>query len=552
MQDKPDVQLLLRRKDALISHDDALSRELRETRRSIMDINEQLNSTLPINSLPTELLLEVFGLVQGEPWTCDSPGRRVYSSWLPIQAVCRYWRQVIRSDPHTGSWRTIEVYSRLEWLQVCLMRCADAHADITLHVKSLDGETLSVLSQYTSVIRSLIIVGNLDVARRTVVASWLTAHHWLVLEQLVVTCAFYSSMPSQSPVNIGLTIENAPSLRVLRLEDDVLHPPAEHSLYPQLSSLDLRFCEWQVSFSQFLNILECMTNLKVLHLEKTFLHMVGVPETRPPEGSAASHARIVTLPRLRSLVLASNQYRSTTQILDILCLPTITSVRLLLDEHGAGTIAAALPRDQSLTFPLLSAITSVVVSAYEDDNWYSLLGRSTNHSHGFSAQIYQPSHAANVFQGDWAGLLSRALADFVDVFSHSPITELLVAAYSDASVAAWVDVFERFPGLENINLRGCEADTAHRFWVALGQTPPSQYGAVFCPRLKLVDTVPSHTFPASEEYWTMPRVLRDRKERGHMLQELRSYRGDNPWQLDNESLPAYWEEVKQCVGVLED
>ncbi|TFK84205.1 hypothetical protein K466DRAFT_472983, partial [Polyporus arcularius HHB13444] len=99
---------------------------------SILELGESLNSRLPINSLPYEILVKIFRIVQTDPWIYQ--GRLINWNWLSIQAVCRHWRTVLCSDPL--SWRTITVYSRHEWLQICLERCTDVHADVTLHKKS--------------------------------------------------------------------------------------------------------------------------------------------------------------------------------------------------------------------------------------------------------------------------------------------------------------------------------------------------------------------------------------------------------------------------------
>ncbi|RDX45888.1 hypothetical protein OH76DRAFT_911403 [Lentinus brumalis] len=518
-------------------------------RRSILDANdsEQLDCSPPINSLPEELLIKIFRLVQIEPWIDDSHGFRsfVEHHWPQIQAVCRHWRKVLCSNPQ--SWRKIEVYSRHEWLQVCLERCVDIHADVILYGRSLrDSDTLSILSRWTSTVRSLTI-RHLESHRRVLVASWLTARRWPVLEALDITGEIDRSIRSPPCMDVALAMENVPALRILRLQADPAHPPANPFIYPQLRTLDLRLCEWPVPFSQLLDILECMKNLEVLHLEKTFLHMVGVPETRRPEGPA-SHARLVTLPRLRSLVLASNLYRPTIQILDSLRLPAVTSVRLVIeiDESDPQTIAAALPRDHSLAFPLLGAITSVEVTS-EHVQSYGLHGYSTTRSHQFDVML--STDAGDMH--DWQFSLSHALADLVDVFAHSPITELIAIGVSSVSQSTWVEVFDRFTGLEAIDVGDCRPETAHALWTALSRTPSSlDRGSVYCPRLRVVATIAPYTAAETEaEFWVMPRVLRARKESGHTVQKLVLLRDRG---VEDDRLSAYFVQVKECVGVLED
>ncbi|RDX39400.1 hypothetical protein OH76DRAFT_1394626, partial [Lentinus brumalis] len=288
MKENQDVQLLLQRRDTFVLQEDALNCQLPDTqRRSILEVGESLNSRLPINSLPYEILVKIFRIVQTDPWIYQ--GRLIYWNWLSIQAVCRHWRTVLCSDPL--SWRTITVYSRHEWLQICLERCTDVHADVTLHKKSLHSDTLSVLSQATPVVRSLAIV-DLEGHRRGSFASWLTARRWPVLEEINVAGLSQTPIDSLPPADIGLTIENAPSLRALRLQGRAFHPPAEGSLYPHLRTLQLNLCEWPISFGRLLDVLENMTNIEDVRLENlTFLHAVGMPDVQ--------RARIVTLPRCR-------------------------------------------------------------------------------------------------------------------------------------------------------------------------------------------------------------------------------------------------------------
>ncbi|TFK90738.1 hypothetical protein K466DRAFT_651420 [Polyporus arcularius HHB13444] len=515
----------------------------RGTRRNILDVNDpsQLDCRPPINSLPPEILIKIFRAVQTEPWIDDSHGFRsfVQLHWPQIQAVCRHWRKVLCSNPQ--SWRKIEVYSRHEWLQVSLERCADIHADVILHGRSLrDSDTLSILSRWTSTVRSLTI-RHLESHRRVFVASWLTARHWPVLEALDITGEIDRSIRSPPCMDVRLTMENVPALRILRLQADPAHPPANPSIYPQLRTLDLRLCEWLVPFSRIFDILECMKNLEVLHLEKTFLQMVGVPETRRPEGPAASHARIVTLPRLRSLTLASNTYRTTTQILDGLRLPAVISVRLDIDidESDPQTIAAALPRDHSLAFPLLGTITSVEVTS-EHVQSYGLHGYSITRSHEFDVMLSTDTGDMH----DWPFSLSHALADLVDVFAHSPITELIATGVSSVSESTWVEVLDRFHGLEAIDIGDCRPETAHALWTALSRTPSSlDGGSVYCPRLQVVHTIAPYTAAGTEEdFWVMPRVLRARKESGHTVQKLVLLRDRG---VEDDRLSAYLVQVKE-------
>ncbi|RPD61941.1 hypothetical protein L227DRAFT_573813 [Lentinus tigrinus ALCF2SS1-6] len=165
-------------------------RQVHEIRRSILDIDELNNAQLPINALPEEILLEVFSLVEVAPPLSGGENCSRVSTRMAIQAVCRHWRRVLCSNP--GSWRTIEVRSRSEWLRICLERCADAPADITLHPRSHTVDTWLILAQHASAIRSMTIRG-LDESGRTSVVGLLVDHQWPILQRLKISPVVYSS-----------------------------------------------------------------------------------------------------------------------------------------------------------------------------------------------------------------------------------------------------------------------------------------------------------------------------------------------------------------------
>ncbi|RPD70570.1 hypothetical protein L226DRAFT_574675 [Lentinus tigrinus ALCF2SS1-7] len=368
------------------------------------------------------------------------------------------------------------------------------------------------------------------------VASWLASQHWPVLEMLHVTC-----LPNPdilpTPVNFGFTVKHAPTLRALRLAGDTFRPPVERSLYSYLSILRLCRCEWPIPFRQFLDMLKCMTNIEVLQLDGVFLNMVGVPETRP-----APLASIVTLPHLHSLTMEYNAYLPTTRILDSLYLPAAASVTLMItssnEQDPERPIAASLPQDRSRIFPMFNNVTSLLVEADVYGQPCGLRGAPAADSRMLTM----------MFDSSMVDL-SDTLSDTAKLFCNAPITTLNVCGYSLVDETAWIDVFESFPGLEVVNARDCEPETIHPFWTALGRTPSSSdSSALYCPRLRLVDTTESHTAsPTEEEFWVMPRVLRARKERGHMLQELHLY---HDFYMDDDRLGEYLAQVEESVGVL--
>ncbi|RPD74438.1 hypothetical protein L226DRAFT_535316 [Lentinus tigrinus ALCF2SS1-7] len=366
--------------------------------------------------------------------------------------------------------------------------------------------------------------------------------------------------------DIGFTTENTPSLHSLHLQNEgLIHPPTDRSLYHNLRILKLRSCGWVVPFDQLLDVLESMVNVENLHLHKSLLHMAGVSVISPTR-----HAQIVTLPQLRTLTLTSNPFLPTTRIISSLNLPAVTSVSLTVGITGDDPegIVAALPQDRSLAFPMWDAITSVEVYAQNLYDQYGFHATNATKSHEVDIRLdtmfsTYVDNAPEVLDG-WPFSLSRVLADFADVFSQSPITELTIAAivreYSRESVSDWINVFDRSSHLETIDMMSpedpedFEQDSAHTFWMALSQTPSSpDRGAVYCPRLRVVMTCGLYCVRDSERsFWAMPRALRARKDRGYMLEKLDLHlmpdapngtlrKGDNK---------AYLAQVEECVGML--
>ncbi|TFK93849.1 hypothetical protein K466DRAFT_510726 [Polyporus arcularius HHB13444] len=536
------VDTLLQRRADIACQEEVLLHKLHELRRSTLDIDELLNARLPVNSLPVEVLVDIFALVQAEPPRYDYGKNSYRITWLPILAVCRHWRRVMCSNP--GFWRTIEVTSTHEWLRISLERCAHVHADVTLRDNDLNHDIWPVLAKGASTIRSLTI-RHLELSWRMSVIALLVEHQWPVLQRLDIESGLrFSPLRDNLPaVDIILTTESFPSLRSLCLRSDGFCPPTERSLYRHLRTLDLRSCVWAMPLGQFLDVLESMTHVEILHLHKVSWHMAEVPDNL--------QARVVSLSCLRSLTLESCSYLPTTCILNCLRLPAVTFISLSIcisDEDPQGIIAA-IPQDRSAVFPMLSAITSAEVSAEHDSGGvYGLRGTNAANSHTAAIQLDTSEYVAD----DWPFSLSRALADFVNVFSHSPITALAVSGeYSMVSVTNWVDVFAHFPNLERIDLRLEEPESTHTFWMALSQTPStSHHGAVYCPRLRTVRTIGSHCVVSMGEsaFWAMPRALRTRKDRGHSLEKLEINSGSEG---DDDCLgkenTAYLAQVEACV-----
>ncbi|KAI0682163.1 hypothetical protein C8T65DRAFT_750798 [Cerioporus squamosus] len=71
----------------------------------------------PIVRIPNKLLVKI--LAAANPGT--GSGAASWSPyWLPLMAVCRHWRDLIRSTP--DFWQKIAVGRRPQWLELCLRR----------------------------------------------------------------------------------------------------------------------------------------------------------------------------------------------------------------------------------------------------------------------------------------------------------------------------------------------------------------------------------------------------------------------------------------------
>ena len=103
------------------------------------------NATLPINQLPNEIFVEILVLARfGDegvgiynPYPYANTGRRTVGSfhWMPLMGVCRRWWAIARATPRL--WRSIDVYTNTNWLQLCLRRAPNATLELSLH----DAET---------------------------------------------------------------------------------------------------------------------------------------------------------------------------------------------------------------------------------------------------------------------------------------------------------------------------------------------------------------------------------------------------------------------------
>ncbi|KAI0710155.1 hypothetical protein C8Q76DRAFT_798906 [Earliella scabrosa] len=537
---------LLERRRAILDQQDQLRQEQTRLDCALKDVDYLLNATQPINRLPNEILTDIFDRsFNGALFLDDYSSlirktrvrpRGATARTAVIPSVCRHWRTVACGTPRL--WQTIHIRSSSnpDWLALCLTRCAQVPAHVTLEC-TVDKKVVSILSSSRPIIRFLSIP---RAEIRTALIRDLLAggESWPRLETLHIE----SRVPlDRDDTGIQLHTSRFPVLHTLTLDGLALPRDRDPSTYPNnLRNLTLRTRAWRISVDHILAIAGSMPHLESLDMRIAS----SIYQSPPPRNT-------IVLPALHTLVLSINLHQVAKQALAVLQFPAATevSIKVYVTLQDPQTMFSILPPDPTSVFPSLATMDTVDLLISSEHECYQIRARSAR---GGTISFTLTSRE----DVDWDSGFPHYLEDLGRLFSAAPLTTLNICADSfgvdsiTAPVPTWSSVLARLPALESCTLSG--SDYPHEFWEALQGIGPSSTSAVNdiipCPRLKVVKMLGWWTIECQDaRFLAMPNALRHRAALGHRLEYL------DVISLDVANLAPdeeYVQQLEQVVGEL--
>lgn len=461
-----------KREEWLKQRDDILSRQ-EQLRKELARLNSYLNVVAPINTLPNELLVEIFACVRAQS-SSYSYARYATTEWMSVLAVCRHWRTLAASS--ALFWREVNVYRSPCWLSLCLSRCSSVRTDVYFRDLDFPPSRLLLLAPHAAFIRVLDIAG----AKASWTAQLVTLFSMpMAALEVVRIHADVDVDVEHEYEDLGLCPGRLPHLRSLSLSG--YFAPRDKLLYANLRTLEIARCIWTMTFNQFLDLLEASERLERLILDNCLVKLFENPNSRNPRPPHRSPP--ITLSTVRTLSVLGDSPWVISQFLSYLCIPNACDVSLDADvgvfqiRHLSDTIREVLPVEPSTVFPMLTAATHVEVAVHNDD--YALCVHAKDQTISLSLSS---SKALLSWDAHFGNVLSRS----ADVLADAPVTDLEVRGdYTVPDFNTWEYTFHRYPNLETLTLSG--TGPLDNVWRALASNG-DEGDKICCPRLKCIRT----------------------------------------------------------------
>ena len=456
-----------------------------------------------IDSLPDELLCEIFGLL----WNDWSPG-----GWCRVLWVCRRWSAVGRSAATLWSNITIKEWSNSSFIAASLKYSKNAYLNIHFFHAFLYSRILPLLSPHIHRIRVLKISAS-DSEERDL-AAFLN-NDFPCLEIFEESMSLTEGSVTWRPDASGY-----PRLHRLSLEASISIEVAPSAVFSALRRLDLSYQSNPAftlsSFVQFLS--------RHIHIEA-----LSLDGYRPAlEGSFAT----LTFPStIRRFKFTDN----TGYIRDFLSAFTHIPAHVYLsitrhcDEPWAEVatntalfVARMLPEAPQRRFHVIPRVSSLRIECHPGF-YYNLVGRADPEDTTSLIEL----NSFFPLKFSWDTPFQR-LANVTQVFAGAPITEVCFWGDCDPHppppAAEWVAFLDTFPLLEHIGIEDIsykrECDMRPGLLEAL--LAPSMDGRTRWPRLRRL-TLTSGDWEYRNEALLadlLPRVLRHRAQQGAKVAEV--------------------------------
>ena len=436
------------------------------------------NSSLPINRLPTELLVSIFIFTFPTSNVTHLPFATP-DKHSPLMRICRRWYYLARSSPTL--WRAVRVGPlprALEHLARCLKLSATSSLHISIHDYRKEIYTLIYPEVHRVEVLEIIIVDGFW-------ATVLSVEEFLALKTLRIKCS--SSVDS----TLHLLPTHFPQLRSLDLEGVEL--PNDARIYARLRVLRLRNCYSDLPKAAFLDILSTCPDLEELVLVQA---LAGDQVRDPPVRLPLSRPRTV-LRRMKKLQIADNveDPEIIPQFLKRIVLPSSAYVNIICSPSWPnepqgdpmGIFMRALHPNALSSFPSISHVTHAKLyymwandHSDSEKGEFRLSGRGADGLALVDYEFIWRRHFSQLICFDLLQVL------FVrDLFHGAPLTHLKItpgdAVCVEIKVGEWLDTFTTFPTLEELHIDGWS--TAKHLWSAL---QPESGAALLCPQLRSI------------------------------------------------------------------
>ncbi|KZT09457.1 uncharacterized protein LAESUDRAFT_748109 [Laetiporus sulphureus 93-53] len=454
------------------SHIDAQLRYFNESVRILIRegyrLKELRNALAPINSLPEEVLIEIFYIV----------AKTSIADIVRISRVCRHWRAIALASPKL--WTNITL-TKLPRAATFLRR--SKNVALTYHIERIERTNSHRIDERQ--LRRAVAPARM----RCLKASLFDAGD---MDQLI------STLDSPAPylqelslrllkadnytIELGLeTIQtlfgdSTPSLRSLTLKQiSISWTSGLYSNLAHLSVTDLSQ-EWLPSVDRFLEVLVQCPSLQTLDIQCLRDELPIIYEGQP-----ASRAQRVQLPLLENLTFSYVPKGWLASVLDGVSLTSRTVMKLLAlhDTEDRMRPYTMLPENRShlplfsntRRFEIFSSEERLVIQLHQDASTPFIEPSCTIELHDIIPEV--------------------AFANAFSCFSLNDVEALVLCEPSPSSAIAtkqqWTSMLREIPNLSSIRIIDFDSNVLSALLKALRM--PGEGGLRICPQLKHLDIV---------------------------------------------------------------
>ncbi|KAH9891722.1 hypothetical protein C8Q73DRAFT_85274 [Cubamyces lactineus] len=487
----------------------------------VLAVNALWNATLPINTLPVEILVHIFHLARPDESDDDDEASapqvlfplipRVGSyHWIRFMLVCRHWRAVILSN--YSLWRSVDIDMRMDPLEVALSRSTTGLVDVAIHGNSLVWDVhREFIETHCTRFRAL------HLSTYDPSPSFMQKFNQPLpaLRELTLACgrngAQFVLVNSNEDPDFDLSLKNFPSLVSVSLSGFALLS-WESSILPKLRRLSLFHCGYRgppLSYSRFLDVLEGMQSLEELRLHG-FLSAVCPDAGVIPD-------RVVSLPKLGFLAVGDIPPLPSPLLRNIRHPQRVQAAGFLTLEPEVSTLESIsfsflLPPDPAL-WPLLS--TAEIAEIDASKQVLQIIGRK-----GVAFLAFDLCIDGSFFYDDFT---AHAMLGLSSNFRDAPLREVyIMGSFDDVNDRDYTNLLWALPNLELLCI-DANNGAVQTLFLALGEEHRDNSGAgvqVICPKLKTLDIEGLWWEEITDPMRTIRHTLGRRASRGVYLQRL--------------------------------